>query len=221
MKTNKFFSTLIFLHSALLLLSQNVVGYEDGRIDSFEQVVYKNPIFESAFLSADELKIPIEDIRSFENSHGYFRKQNIGLKNIIFLKDFDGDKMDTYFMLPTPMFPDNYKQKKLWFSKNDGPIMRLNPKWLRRNTRDCIACQEILKKSKTKDRIRIVMFSVGTILFIDGAFDFLKSGWPSTDENISPIGFQMFGGVWLTTGSLFWNRYRKKDTQKVMKIYNE
>ncbi len=240
MKINRLLLTLFicFLTTFSFAQSWAVVGYENGKVDTFKHVEYRKPAFKRGYLLADADEIKIKDVKYYENTFGHFRKFSNGLSNSFYEREFEGERINTYFRIVTNynnnMGPGGFNQfgggyvtqtKKELFSVDDKTLLPLKVGNLKRATSNCRKCNEILSGTRRKDMIRYSIVGVGAGLLVYGIYDSLNGqvgsnpGTPGQlNININPL---VVVGILGITVPLWINDYRGRDMKKVIAIYNE
>ena len=224
--------------SISLAQSWAIVGFENGKVDTFKHVEYRKPAFKRGYLLADAEEIKIGKVKYYENAFGHFRKFSNGLSNSFYEREFEGERISTYFRIVTNynnnVNPGGFNQfgggyvtqsKKELFSVDDKTLLPLRVGNLKRATSNCRKCNEILSKTQRKDLIRYSIVGVSAGALIYGMFDTLNDqvgsgpGAPGqVNINFNPL---IIVGIVGITVPLWINDYRGRDMKKVIAIYNE
>lgn len=238
MKPNFLLLFSILLFASFNGNSQNhrssLVGYADGKIDTFKFVQFRKPIFRKGYLTADSKKISLSKVKFYENNGVYYRRFSDGFSNSFYEREITGTRISTYFKLTTGYtsgsmssniygMGGNYTvSRKELFSINEKFLLSLTPRNLKIATLDCPECTRILNRTIRKDKIRYGIAATGLGLMI---FELSKSMMgisktPPTSE-ISGLSPMFFLGVAGLTIPFSINGYRSRDMLKVIGIYNE
>ncbi len=214
MKTNYLTFLVISCFFISILNSQNIVRYETGIIDTFQNLQFKNPILKAPYLLTGHKNIPFSEISYFENQEGYFVRYHFHSQDFLLVRKVNG-RIKTYNKMYPPYHGKNYDPKRILFSNQDEKIRRLKPRILKKSTKDCQPCQEILRKTRSKDILKIIVMTSGAVLTLHGFYEGLNQTY------FEPKIPQMLIGFGLFTTPIFIKKYRNRDMQKVIKIYNE
>lgn len=223
---------LLLVSSSLSSQNYDLIGYIDGRIDTFENVKSKKPIFKKDYLLAGDQKIQFSDVEFYQNSEGYFRKFG---RSSFYKREIAGTKISTYFKTEwvynsggyDPNFPSGmgYSQKKKfhYYSFNNDKLKNMTVSSLNLNLEDCEECIKVLKGIRKKDRIRFGIMGAGAGMLIYGISQtFKKDDGPlpppgQSDIDISPWAI---GGALALAIPAYIKGYRKTDMKKAIKIFN-
>lgn len=231
----KNFTILILLLISTSLFCQNyaLIGYIDGKVDTFENVKSKKPVFKKDYLLAGDQKILLSEVEFYQNRDGYFRKFG---KREFYKREIAGSKISTFYIAEwvhnpggfDPNFPGGgagFSQKKKfhYYSFNDDKLRNMTISSLNLNLEECEECLKVLKGIRKKDKIRFGIMGVGAGMLIYGIRQtFKKDDGPlpppgQSDIDISPWAI---GGVLALAIPAYIKGYRKTDMKKAIKIFN-
>lgn len=219
-------TTLLILTSPIFAQSGGFVELINGTIIK-GKVEYQSKLFRSPrIIVNDSTSYPVNRVRAYKNSEGYFLKMSGHGGN--FARRIEEGNIDLYTRtinsyspsyIPGPngtsMFVGGGMSSSQveYFTKNDGPVLKVNARNLKRHLSDNELSMSYLKKRDGLTAVQIIGAIAGASIMA------LSITSQADSEELDPTGAIV--GLVVISGSTWLPYFGKKElTQKAIKAYN-